>query len=169
MTDPATELEPEWEDCPRQTFLVIRLGEELFATEIASVQEVLRTGRIFPVPEASRPVLGVLNLRGQVVTVLSGHRLLGGEEPPEAPAARMLVLERGDDLLAVRVDRVAGVVHVAEEDIRPPIEAVRPGGAILGGNFHMRGNVVNLLNLRETLERRLAEELVAAPPAFGRV
>ena len=167
MTDLPAPREAEQDARPEHTFLVVNVGEELFATEITAVQEILKEGRVFPVPEAPEPVVGVLNLRGQVVTVLSGHRLLGVEKHLETEAPRILVVEREGDLLGVRVDRVAGVVRVAEANVLPPVESTRPSGAVFAGNFHMGGNVVNLLNLRETLEGRLAGSSPGGSPPLG--
>ena len=58
----------------RGAWLGFSLKGQRYAVSLASVREVIRPGGITPVPGAPEDVLGIVNLRGQIVPVLDGRR-----------------------------------------------------------------------------------------------
>ncbi|TAJ55191.1 MAG: hypothetical protein EPN60_15710 [Nevskiaceae bacterium] len=95
------------------------LGKVRYAVEIRQLREVLAQARPVPVPGApSAAVLGVINLRGEIVTLLDLGLWLG-----LAPACRegpVLVLEQGGFSLGLRVDAMAALLK------RMPAEVLAP-------------------------------------------
>jgi chemotaxis signal transduction protein len=85
----------------------VRVGEESYALPVESVLEVGAIGAPTPVPGAPRGVLGIWNLRGQVLPVLELAALLGIEAP--GTPARMIVAEAGDRRAALAVDAITEV------------------------------------------------------------
>jgi purine-binding chemotaxis protein CheW len=77
-------------------------------------------------------VLGIINLRGNIVTVVSTRRLLGLEEQPSQEEARIIIVNRTDDCVGIDVDGVADVIELAPDQIDPAPRvdmAGRPGCA----------------------------------------
>ena len=58
-------------------WVTFRLGEEIYGIDVLQVQEVLRITEISPVPGAPHYVLGIINLRGNVVTVIDARNRFG--------------------------------------------------------------------------------------------
>lgn len=86
--------------------LTVDASGEGFALPAALVREVLRPVPLTRVPHAPAALLGLANLRGAVLPILSLARLLGGAEAPPGPAARIVVVE-GAATVGLLVERVA--------------------------------------------------------------
>ena len=104
-----------------QSFLTVEVGDERFAFPAADVAEVIRPPAVTRVPLGPSSLVGVANLRGAVMPVVSLHALLGGEAaPPET--ARVVVIDRGAPVGLV-IDKVAslgaGAGHDGEEGRAP--------------------------------------------------
>lgn len=93
------------------------LGEETYAISAARVNEVLRYTEITPVPGAPDFILGIINLRGNVVTVIDARSVFALPPRDLTPQSRIIVVEIEDFILGVLVDRVAAVVDLNENAI----------------------------------------------------
>jgi purine-binding chemotaxis protein CheW len=108
------------------------LAGQLYGVPILAVQEVLATAEIEPVPGTAREVLGVINLRGQIVTVID-LRLRLGLTASEAAAGPLVVFDGPLETLAARVDRVTHVRRIPDPAIKPaPRSGGSPCAAVLG-------------------------------------
>jgi purine-binding chemotaxis protein CheW len=81
------------------------------------VQEVLRITEIAPVPGAPDYVLGIINLRGNVVTVINTRRRFGLMSQDPDDASRIIVAEVGGNVIGMLVDSVAEVVYLHQSEI----------------------------------------------------
>lgn len=97
--------------------LTVTVAGARFAIPLDDVVEVLPAARTEPLPGAPPAVIGVLDLRGEVVAVLDGHRCLGEEPPPLRQTDRFVVLRAGGQRRALRVDAAEGLVTVAADDV----------------------------------------------------
>ncbi len=101
-------------------WVTFRLENESYGINVSQVREVLRVAEIAPVPGTPDYVLGIINLRGNVVTVMDTRkrfglrqRDLGGDED----ATRIVIIEVEDQEVGIMVDSVAEVVDIRESDI----------------------------------------------------
>ena len=101
-----------------ERWVSFELAGQLYALPILGVQEVLTGAQIEPVPGAPTTVLGVLNLRGSIVTVIDLRRRLG--LPPQPGSDGILVALCGTDVVGLAIDRVADVVAILPSTIQPP-------------------------------------------------
>jgi purine-binding chemotaxis protein CheW len=85
----------------------MRLGAEHYALPVENVREIVDAGDISPVPGASALVLGVRNLRGQVLPVFSLAALFG--IPADERPARLVVAEAGTKRAGLAIDEVTDV------------------------------------------------------------
>lgn len=95
------------------------LNGETYALDVMRVQEVLRVGEISPVPGAPEYVLGIINLRGKVVTVIDARLRLGLSYAENTDLSRIIVLEAAGQDVGILVDGVAEVVQIRRGDIDP--------------------------------------------------
>ncbi|MFC4172495.1 chemotaxis protein CheW [Microvirga sp. GCM10011540] len=95
-----------------QSFLTVQVGEERFALPASDVAEVIRRPALTRVPLGPSSLLGVANLRGAVMPVVSLHSLLGGKGSPSSNA-RVVVIDRGAPVGLV-IDRVASLGAVTD-------------------------------------------------------
>ncbi|MDD3608907.1 MAG: chemotaxis protein CheW [Halothiobacillaceae bacterium] len=97
------------------TFVV---EDESYAINVLKVQEVLRNAEITPVPGAPDSVLGIINLRGNVVTVVDARLFFGLPERRVDDSSRIIIVELGQQQVAgVVVDSVAEVIELSQEEI----------------------------------------------------
>ncbi len=94
-----------------QQFVTFISGNEIFAVDMAPVQEIIRLPEVVRVPLAPPTLDGLANLRGKVLPIISLRRLFGFQEQTHDDATRALVIDVGQPLGFV-VDQVASVVEV---------------------------------------------------------
>lgn len=92
---------------------------QLFGLPIDLVREVLPGQPLAPVPRAQEQILGVLNLRGEILPVVVIDPWLGLPPIADDPALPILVLRRDDLLVGLRVDAIRSVLNVPPEEIQP--------------------------------------------------
>ncbi len=112
-------------------WLRMGIGRDSYAFELLRVQEVVRVAPILAVRGAALSVLGVMNLRGRIVPVFDLGRWLGSAAIEVTECARIVVVERDDELIGVLVTQVEDVVSLSREHIEPPLPNGNPG-AIVG-------------------------------------
>jgi len=106
-------------DAPPTRWVGFRVGEQHYALDILRVQEVLASADIEPVPGAPPAVLGVINLRGRIITAIDLRLCLGFEGATVQPPCCVIVVDVPGETLGLRVDGVAEVCSVSESAIRP--------------------------------------------------
>lgn len=90
-------------------WLCFLLAGQAYAVEVQKVQEVVRVPDIAPVAGAGGDTVGVMNLRGQIVQVISLRQRLGFGPGAATPERRVVVLEEDGVVLGLLVDAVAEV------------------------------------------------------------
>jgi purine-binding chemotaxis protein CheW len=137
-------------------FLTFRLAEEEYGIRIQKVREIVGMAPVVRVPKLPPHVLGVVNLRGNVIPVLD-IRLRFGMETAEYDNRTCIVIverdgERGTGLTGIVVDAVSEVLHIAKETIQqaPSFGADGDAGCILGMAITDDG-VKILLNIERVL------------------
>lgn len=96
------------------------LEEESYGINVMQVQEVLRVTEIAPVPGAPCFVLGIINLRGNVVTVIDTRARFGLPAGDVTDASRIVIIESDKQVVGIMVDSVAEVVELRNSEIDPP-------------------------------------------------
>ena len=91
-------------------YVTFRLDDETYGINVMQIQEVLRYSEIAPVPGAPHYVLGIINLRGNVVTVIDTRTRFGLVQSDVSDQTRIVVLELEGQVVGVLVDSVAEVV-----------------------------------------------------------
>ena len=97
-------------------FVVARMADETIGFRLGDVAEIIRLPRLAYMPLGPRSLLGLANLRGLVLPVVSLRRLLGFPDAPPDEAARVVVVDRGAPVGFV-VDRVDALLALPGERI----------------------------------------------------
>jgi purine-binding chemotaxis protein CheW len=97
-------------------FVTFAVAGEMFAVQMAPVQEIIRVPEVAHLPLAPHTLEGLANLRGRVLPIINLRRLFGCEERAHDDATRALVIQIGQPLGFI-VDRVASVVSVEPGEI----------------------------------------------------
>ncbi len=106
-----------------EEYLAFVLGEDAYAVHISHIAEILKPLPITEVPRARRDVVGVMSVRGRLVTVLDLKRRFSIAEAktgaPSESKTRILLVDTGEELMGVLVDEVLQVYRLAEDEIEP--------------------------------------------------
>ncbi|MGN0857611.1 MAG: chemotaxis protein CheW, partial [Stenotrophomonas sp.] len=101
-------------------WLRLRCGQQPYALELLKVQEVVLLAPLLSLRGTAPHMLGIMNLRGQVVPVMDLGLYLGAEPAAEDAATRIVVLESEGQSLGLRVSAVDDVASLSESQIEPP-------------------------------------------------
>jgi purine-binding chemotaxis protein CheW len=97
--------------------VTFRLKDETYGINVMQVQEVLRVSEIAPVPGAPGYVLGIINLRGNVVTVIDTRTRFGLPTTELDDSSRIVIIESEQQVVGILVDSVAEVVELRQSEI----------------------------------------------------
>ena len=98
-------------------WVTFRLDNEKYGIRVMQVQEVLRMTEIAPVPGAPDYVIGIINLRGNVVTVIDSRKRFGLSEAEADDSTRIVIIEAEKHVVGILVDSVAEVVDLRTTEI----------------------------------------------------
>ena len=98
-------------------WVTFRLDNESYGINVMQVQEVLRHTEIAPVPGAPTYVLGIINLRGNVVTVIDTRQRFGLTPAPITDNTRIVIIEADKQVVGILVDSVAEGVYLRQSEI----------------------------------------------------
>lgn len=118
------------------------LGKERFALETAFVREVYRAGDITPLPGSPPFVVGLTNLRGQVLAVMDLRRFFGMAETQAGKHQQIVVLGRERVEFGIQVDDVYEVANLRLEEIFEP-----PGSVAGAARDYLRGVTQSALSV----------------------
>ncbi len=104
-------------------WLRLRCDQQHYALELLKVQEVVRPATLLPLRGATPHMLGVMNLRGQVIPVIDLGLYLGRRAIESDATTRIVVLEEHGETLGLRVTAVEDVANLADQQIESPDNA----------------------------------------------
>ena len=133
------------------SWLVFFLAGQAYAAPLAQVSEIVRDGAVTPVPGSASDLLGIRQLRGQIVPVLDGRKRLGLDPMASALAqARIVVLTHDGHHVGVRVDAVDELLSLNEADMAaPPAGRAQRQDDPVRGVVPWREGFVALLDVRK--------------------
>lgn len=130
-------------------FIVIRLGSEQYGIDIRYVDNIVRMQRITRVPKMPKYLVGIINLRGEVLPVMSLRVKMGIEEDVFEKKTRIIVLKtQNEGNLGVIVDEVQEVVTLESEQMDKVDDLKLEGKAFVSGvGKRDNGDLISLLDL----------------------
>lgn len=139
---------------PKKTmsrWVSFELAGQQYAVPILKVFEVLASADIEPVPMAPRGVLGVINLRGSIVTVMDLRIWLGFE--PAQTHRCILIINHDNQPVGFCVDRIIEVLNISKDAIRPvPNAAGTEVSPCVSGLVNRNGEMLTLLELSDLIK-----------------
>ena len=133
-------------------WVTFTLENETYGINVMQVQEVLRYTEIAPVPGALDYVLGIINLRGNVVTVIDTRMRFGLVPAEVTEQTRIVIIEAEKQVVGILVDSVAEVVYLHESEIEAaPNVGSEETSKFLQGVCHRDNQLLILVDLNKLL------------------
>ncbi|MDR3542964.1 MAG: chemotaxis protein CheW [Desulfosporosinus sp.] len=104
-----------------EQLVTFSLGSEEYGVDIIRVQEIIRIPAITRVPKAPTYVEGVINLRGNVIPIISLRTRFGMPLVEETDLSRIIILQVQSKVFGIRVDAVTEVLRIDSDCIEPSL------------------------------------------------
>lgn len=139
------------------------LSQEKYGINVMQVQEVLRVSEIAPVPGAPDYVLGIINLRGNVVTVIDTRQRFGLGSKEMDDSSRIVIVESGDQVVGILVDSVAEVIDLQLSEIESaPNVGSEDSSRFIQGVASQSDELLIIIDLNKLLSDEEWEEFTAS-------
>ena len=133
-------------------WVTYKLEDETYGINVMQVQEVLRYTEIAPVPGAPSYVLGIINLRGNVVTVIDTRSRFGLMSAEVTDNSRIVIIEAEKQVIGILVDSVAEVVYLRSSEIdSAPNIGTEESAKFIQGVSNREGELLILVDLNKLL------------------
>jgi len=141
-------------------WVTFKLQEETYGINVMQVQEVLRYTDIAPVPGSPDYVLGIINLRGNVVTVIDTRARFGLPSSEVTDNSRIVIIEAERQVIGILVDSVAEVVYLKQSEIdTAPNVGTDESAKFIQGVSNRDGELLILVDLNKLLSDDEWEEI----------
>ena len=147
-------------DDPMLQWVTFRLDNETYGINVMQVQEVLRYSEIAPVPGAPSYVLGIINRRGNVVTVIDTRQRFGLDSADVTDNTRIVIIEADKQVVGILVDSVAEVVYLRQSEIETaPNVGNDESAKFIQGVCNKNGELLILVELDKMMSEEEWSEL----------
>lgn len=128
------------------------VGEALCGMDILNVQEINKLMDMTKVPQSPEYVTGILNLRGQIVTVIDLGKKLGLTSTDLTDATRNIIVNAENEYIGLLVSRISDVVEAKWEKVEePPANIGGVQGAFFKGVFKTKDRLIGILDVTKVL------------------
>ncbi|MDD2401068.1 MAG: chemotaxis protein CheW [Clostridia bacterium] len=129
-------------------YVIFKLGKEEYGTSILSVNEIIKPQKTNKLPNTPEYVLGIINLRGNVIPIIDLKKRFNMESMEETKETRIVVIKQGKNAVGIFVDQVQEVLYVDDEDIKSCDEIYsKIDKEFIKGIARLENRLVILLNL----------------------
>ncbi|MBQ9120173.1 MAG: purine-binding chemotaxis protein CheW [Lachnospiraceae bacterium] len=98
--------------------VIFKLGEEEYGMDITLVNAIENYTGVVPIPNAPAYILGILNLRGEVIPVYSLRKKFGMPETGPTESTQLLIARKDGMAVAYKVDSVSEILEVADSEFQ---------------------------------------------------
>lgn len=147
------ELEEETSD--RRSLLLFRIADEWYAVGVDCVREIFQEYEITSIPCVPEFILGVVNVRGEILSVTDPARIMriGAIEGVEGAKPPAIVISNEEVATALVVDEIGDIADVPLGAIEPPVSIIdRAQSEFIEGSVFVNDGMVGLLKVSRLLE-----------------
>lgn len=133
--------------------LAFKLGDESYCINLSSSKELIRIDSLTKVPNTPAFIMGVINLRGEIISVLDVRGFLNQQTPDKIGDQMVFITDVTDANVGVVIDDLMGVIDVEEKNIQPPISTInKEQSAFTKGQVEVNGNIFIVLDIYQILK-----------------
>ena len=134
-------------------YIVVNIGKEQYGININNVDNIVRMQKITRVPKAQPFFVGVINLRGEILPVMSLRKKFELEDDVYTDSTRIIIIKMEQQgMIGFIVDSVKEVITLEECDIeKGSVTAAEEGNAYVSGVGKLPNGLVSLMNLQAVI------------------
>lgn len=137
----------------RTAVAVVALGQERLGIDLDFIREFSEISGLVPVPCCPSHILGNMNLRGNVITIVDIREPLGIAADAKAASKKAVVAEIASLIIGVAIDDLFEVVYVTPAEVRPADFVVEYGERYIKGTIPYDNATIAYIDLRKILSR----------------
>ncbi len=136
----------------KKQYIVVKIGGEHYGIDISFIDNIVRMCKITRVPKAPFHYRGVINLRGEVVPVMSLRRRMSLDDDQFTDDSRIIILKLEGGLMGVIVDEVREVLSLGENDIEIPSNSKKSKTSFINGVGTNGDELISILEISSIIE-----------------
>lgn len=142
-----------------QQYIVFKLNEQLYGISIKNVQIIEKMKPIMRVPKVATCIKGVMNLRGEIIPVVSLREQFKLEPKDYTDKTRIIIVKLEEAMVGIIVDEVKEVVEIesTQVEVVQNVQGKMKTSHILGVG-KLEENIVTLLNLTNIIDEAFSTE-----------
>ena len=132
--------------------LSFNLGRETYCIDIKDAKEMLDMSHITKVPNTPDYIIGAMNVRGEIVTIIDANKLLGLENIAKAKENKIILTDVIGFLVGLKVDCIQGSIDVPHESIQPVSGAIEKSlYGCIAGKIKLDKQLLIMLDIKKLL------------------
>lgn len=140
--------------------LAFGLGGENYCVGMNQAKEVIRIPQITKVPNSERFIVGIINLRGDIISLLDIRSFFNLKEEEKTKQERILITDVSGESVGVMVDNIKGTLEIEEEYIQPPLPTLKGNlSSYTKGQVNLENEILIMLDLAKILKCEEIENL----------
>lgn len=141
-------------------YIIFDIQEEEYAINIEEIESINRIQKITRVPKSPHYINGVINVRGDIIPVMSLRKKLNFPEDNFTNSSRIIIIKKQDESIAIIVDKVKEVIGLDAKNIESPQESnAKIGMDFIKGVGKIDNRIVTVININKLIEN-IEEELI---------
>lgn len=129
------------------------VGEEEYAIPILNIQEIIKPIEFTRVPSVPEYVLGVFNLRGNVIPLIDLRKRFSLSAGKQTSSTRYIVMKEGDNIAGFVIDRLTEAIRINRNRVDPPPETLVKDKGMIYGIGKRDQNILTILKVEALLKR----------------
>ena len=148
--------------------VTFQLGDELYGVDIMDVKEIVKTQVVRPIPNAPFYVEGIINLRGEVVPIINLHKRfyikkMAVSDSDIEDDGGFIILDIEGNKIGIIIDRIARVIPVDTDEIKPPPQMVTGiGTEYIQGVVRQDNSYLIILHTRKLFSSKELQKILDA-------
>jgi purine-binding chemotaxis protein CheW len=134
--------------------LLFRLDDEWYAVRVAEVREIYQEYTITSIPCVPDYILGVVNIRGEIISVTDIARLMRlGSLITDLDQAPSIVIQNDGCTTAMVVDEIGDIADIPRDGVEPPLSTIdKVQAEFIAGSIYVNGQLIGLVNVNAILK-----------------
>ncbi|MBQ6415637.1 MAG: purine-binding chemotaxis protein CheW [Butyrivibrio sp.] len=138
-------------------YIIFKINKEVYAIDVKSVNNIIQMPKITQVPSSPKYYRGVINLRGEIIPVMSLRRRMNYDDDCFTNSSRIIILNIGEDnLLGIVVDEVNEVLDISSKDIEQPSQFIKNDASVVSGVGKIGDMIISILSVDSMIGERKA-------------
>lgn len=138
-------------------YIIFKINKEVYAIDVKSVNNIIQMPKITQVPSSPKYYRGVINLRGEIIPVMSLRRRMNYDDDCFTNSSRIIILNIGEgNLLGIVVDEVNEVLDISSKDIEQPSQFIKNDASVVSGVGKIGDMIISILSVDSMIGERKA-------------